>query len=153
MTRPTPKEGGSGSSRRRSDTAHASALELDPTTISQLLDRLDERLRRRGVRASLYIVGGAAVVAVTGSRRVTRDVDVAYLDPVVAEAASALALEEGLPADWLSSAAGAWAPPGLRPSPSAAEPGPEAGLTVRYASVEQLLAMKMLALRSRDLAG
>lgn len=150
MTRPTPTEGGSGSSRRRSDQPHGSALELDATTISRLLDRLDERLRRRGVRASLYVVGGAAVVAVTGSRRVTRDVDVAYLNPVVAEEASALALEEGLPADWLSSAAGAWAPPGLGPSPSAVEPGLEAGLTVRYASAEQLLAMKMLALRSRD---
>jgi len=120
-------------------------LELDAPRISRLLHQLDERLRSRGAAASLYVVGGAAVLAATGLRRVTRDVDVTHLDPVVAEEARRLAQDEGLPADWLSSAAGAWAPPG-RGEPAAAE----LGLTVRYASVEELLAMKMLALRSRD---
>ena len=121
-------------------------LELDATRISRLLHQLDERLRSRGVAASLNVVGGAAVLAATGLRRVTRDVDVTHLEPVVAEEARRIAQDEGLPADWLSSAAGAWAPPGRRGESAAAEPG----LTARYASVEELLAMKMLALRSRD---
>lgn len=111
-----------------------------------MLDRLDARLRTRAVAAELYVVGGAAVLVATGLRRVTRDVDVTHLDPAVAHEARLLAEEESLPADWLSSAAGAWAPPGTRGERPASEPG----LTVRYATSEELLAMKMIALRTQD---
>jgi hypothetical protein len=145
-----PDEPGQGSpvspSRGSREGTPTRVLELDATRIGRLLHQLDERLRSRGVTASLYVVGGAAVLAATGLRRVTRDVDVTHLDPIVAEEARRLAHDEGLTADWLSSAAGAWAPPGHRGETAAAEPG----LTVRYASIEELLAMKMLALRSRD---
>ena len=135
-----------GRGPRKSAPARGRVLELDATLINRLLHQLDERLRSRGVAASLYVVGGAAVLAATGLRRVTRDVDVTHLHPVVAQEARRLAQDEGLPADWLSAAAGAWAPPGRYEEPAAAEPG----LTVRYASAEELLAMKMIALRSRD---
>jgi hypothetical protein len=111
-----------------------------------LLEQLDARLRARGAAASLYVVGGAAVLAVTGLRRVTRDVDVTHLDPAVLDEARLLGEEQGLPADWLNSAAGAWAPPGHRREPPAAGPG----LTVRYATGDELLAMKMIALRTQD---
>ena len=94
----------------------------------------------------VYVVGGAAVLAATGLRRVTRDVDVAHLDPIVAEEARALAEEEGLPWDWLSAAAGPWAPHGVERGPSNDRPG----LWVVYASPAELLAMKMVALRSQD---
>ena len=138
--------GSSGPERRARGTDAAAGLELDAAQIKALLDQLDARLRTRGIAAELYVVGGAAVLAATGLRRVTRDVDVAYLDPAVAQEARLLGEEEGLPADWLSSAAGAWAPPGHHREPSA--PGP--GLTVRYATGEELLAMKMIALRTQD---
>ncbi len=138
--------GSSGRGRRARGTDAAACLELDADRIKELLDRLDARLRTRGIAAELYVVGGAAVLAATGLRRVTRDVDVAYLDPAVAHEARLLGAEEGLPADWLSSAAGAWAPPGHHREPSAAGPG----LTVRYATGEELLAMKMIALRTQD---
>lgn len=97
----------------------------------------------------VYVVGGAAVLAATGLRRVTRDVDVAHLDPVVGEEARALAEVEGLPPDWLSAAAGPWAPPGAARRPA----GARLGLTVVYASPTELLAMKMVALRSQDAPG
>ena len=138
--------GSSGRGRRPRGTDAAASLELDADRIKALLGQLDARLRTRDVAAELYVVGGAAVLAATGLRRLTRDVDVAYLDPAVAHEARLLGEEEGLPADWLSSAAGAWAPPGHhRKSPA---PGP--GLTVRYATSEELLAMKMIALRTQD---
>lgn len=150
MNEPTDQDRrSSGSSDRGAGAAGQDGgrgVELDAKRIAQLLDRLDARLRNRGAGASLYVVGGAAVLAVTGLRRVTRDVDVTHLDPVVMEEARLLAEEEGVPADWLNSAAGAWAPPGHRREPPRAGPG----LTVRYASVEELLAMKMVALRTQD---
>lgn len=138
--------GSSGRGRRARGTDAAAGLELDAAWIKALLDQLDARLRTRGIAAELYVVGGAAVLAATGLRRVTRDVDVAYLDPAVAHEARLLGEEEGLPADWLSSAAGAWAPSGHHHELPA--PGP--GLTLRYATGEELLAMKMIALRTQD---
>lgn len=138
--------GSSGRGRRARGTNAAAGLELDADRIKALLDQLDTRLRTRGMAAELYVVGGAAVLATTGLRRVTRDVDVTHLDPAVLDEARLLGEEEGLPADWLSSAAGAWAPPGHHQEAPAARPG----LTVRYASSEELLAMKMIALRTQD---
>lgn len=150
------RSGGSGadaSSGLRSRGGAGRTVELDAEQISRLMSRLDVRLRARGVTGQLYVVGGAAVMAQTGLRRVTRDVDVTRLEPAVAEEARAVAREEGLPADWLSSAAGAWAPPrsdDALDGEKEAEASSEPGLTVRYASAEELLAMKMLALRSQD---
>lgn len=118
---------------------------LDRQRILDLLEQLDERLRGRGVAASLYVVGGAAVAVTVVERRVTRDVDVAMLDAVVAEEATAIARAEGLPEDWLSASAAPWVP-----TPVAGERRSRAGLTVRYAPPEHLLAMKMVALRQQD---
>ena len=43
---------------------------------ADLLDQLDTRLRRRGVAASIFVVGGAAIAANHTSRdRVTEDID------------------------------------------------------------------------------
>ena len=144
---PGRRAGGSSGRGRRARGTHAAAgLELDADRITALLNRLDTRLRTRGIAAELYVVGGAAVLVATGLRRVTRDVDVTHLDPAVAHEARLLGEEEDLPADWLNSAAGAWAPPGHHHEPLAAGPG----LTVCYASGEELLAMKMIALRTQD---
>ena len=148
MTRTPPADEGAAHSKRRTagGPARRQRVDLDGERIEQLLHRLDARLRDREVAAVVHVVGGAAVLAATGLRRVTRDVDVAHLDPVVAEEARALAKEEGLPPDWLSAAAGPWAPPGAARTPS----GAGSGLTVVYASPAELLAMKMVALRSQD---
>ena len=52
-------------------SAHGS-LELDAEAMRALLAELDERLRERGVAASVYVVGGAAMALAsdgTASRR------------------------------------------------------------------------------------
>jgi hypothetical protein len=128
--------------------------ELDRERITALLGLLDARLRNRGESATLYVVGGAAVAATVADRRVTQDVDVAWLDAAVAEEARAIAAAERLPDTWLNASAAPWVP--ARPSAvSRLAEGPQAqdlrsGLTVVYAPAEHLLAMKMLALRVLD---
>lgn len=119
---------------------------LDADRIQSLLQRLDERLRERETSATLYVVGGAAMAVVLGSVRVTRDVDVAALDPAVAAESAVIAHEEGLPPTWLNAAAAPWVP-----APSAGPESASPGLTIRYAPPEHLLAMKMIAHRARDL--
>lgn len=119
---------------------------LDADKIQSLFHRLDERLREREISATLYVVGGAAMAVVVGAGRLTRDVDVSALDPVVATEALAVAHEKGLPPTWLNAAAAPWVP-----APPAATASATPGLTIRYAPPEHLLAMKMVAHRERDL--
>lgn len=130
---------------RRDPSGRDAAAPLSRARILELWERLGERLRRRGVAATLYVVGGAAVAVTIADRRVTKDVDVARLDAVVREEACAVARAEKLPQDWLNTAAAPWIP-----APIPVESGTGAGLTVRYASAEHLLAMKMVALRQQD---
>jgi hypothetical protein len=109
---------------------------------------LDERLRRRGVAASVFVVGGAAV-AVRGVRRdrLTEDVDAISRDAVVRDEAIALARERGLPENWLNPNASMWMPP----LPSGVLDHPDQpGLRVTYADDPFLFATKLVAQRVTD---
>lgn len=115
---------------------------------ADLLVALDQRLQDRGVSASVFIVGGAAIAA-TGVRRdrITQDVDALTRDQAVLEEAKSLARERGLPENWLNPAATMWMPPlpeGVLDKP----PGP--GLRVTYADDGFLFANKLLAQRAKD---
>ena len=115
---------------------------------TELLAELDTRLRQRGVSASIFVVGGAAIAASRARReRVTEDVDALTRDPVVLDEAKALARERGLPANWLNQNAGMWMPPlpeGVLDQPA------EPGLRVTYADDGFLLATKLMAQRAKD---
>lgn len=69
---------------------------------SNLLPLLDQALRERGVSASVYVVGGAAVAVLVSDRRVTRDVDVATLDPEVVALATPLRTDAGSNGCWMN---------------------------------------------------
>lgn len=114
----------------------------------ELLAQLDQRLRDRGVAASIFVVGGAAVAA-TGARgdRVTQDVDALTDNNVVLEEARVLARERGLPEGWLNRAARMWMPPLPR---GVLDPSAVAGLRVTYADDGFLLATKLVAQRAKD---
>jgi hypothetical protein len=114
----------------------------------ELLSELDARLRRRGIAAAIFVVGGAAIAA-TGIRsgRLTQDIDALTHDPQVIEEARALAAERGLPSGWLNANANMWMPPlpgGVLDSPA------EPGLRVTYADDGFLLATKLVAQRAKD---
>jgi hypothetical protein len=124
-----------------------SPLELDATAMRALLAELDERLRARGVAASVYVVGGAAMALAYGRDAVTPDIDAVVSHRAVFEEARAMAAEHGLSEHWLNSGAEAWVPP----KAAAARRRPtEAGLTVHIAPPEHVLAMKLVALRRKD---
>jgi len=120
---------------------------LDAARVSELLALLDERLQRRGVAASVYVVGGVAVALQAQPRRLSLDVDAMASNQAVFEEAEAMAAEEGLPPNWLNSAAQPWLPPRPR---EARIKWTTPGLDVHLAPPEHLLAMKIVAFRDRD---
>ena len=86
--------------------------EFTAEQVTQLLAQLDDRLRRRGIAASVFVVGGAAVAAAGVRRdRLTEDVDAFTEEQAVLEEASALAAEKGIPQNWLNPNARMWMPP------------------------------------------
>jgi hypothetical protein len=95
----------------------------------------------------LWIVGGAALVLLYGTRDTTKDVDAFALDPTASAelraAAVAVASQLGLPEDWLNDGAKGYLH-GLAPGEVLFE---AQGLRVRSVALQQLLAMKLSAWR------
>lgn len=126
----------------------APRYEFSASEVVALLDELDHRLKRRGIAAAVFVVGGAAIAA-AGIRggRLTEDVDAITPDTAVLDEASALAAERGLPESWLNSAARMWMPP----LPAGVMEHPESpGLRITYADDGFLLATKLVAQRTKD---
>lgn len=123
----------------------AELVEFDRARINELLDLLDDRLRARGVAASVYLVGGAAIAMTLPDRRVTADIDALASHRAVMEEAVAIAEAETLPPHWLNENAAGWIPPRGQ-LPASDSPG----LAVQVAPPRHLLAMKMVAFRTRD---
>ena len=122
--------------------------EFTAEKVAELLDALDARLQERGVAASIFVVGGAAIAANRARReRVTEDVDALTRDSAVLEEAKVLARERGLPENWLNPNAGMWMPP--LPA-GVLDPPPGPGLRVTYAEDGFLLATKLIAQRAKD---
>ncbi len=119
--------------------------EFSKARILQSLQALGEELTREGVRAQIFIVGGAAMALAYATRRVTKDID-AVFEPkqTVYAAAARVAEETGLPEDWLNDAV-----KGFMPGPDEApRPVPAIeGIEVTTASPRYLLAMKLMAMR------
>lgn len=122
-------------------------LELDAGRMQALLDELDGRLRARNVKASIYLIGGAAMALGYGREGVTPDIDAVVSTRVVLEEARSLADQHGLSEHWLNTSAAGWVPP--RPAAARARPK-KPGLTVHIAPADHVLAMKLVALRKKD---
>jgi hypothetical protein len=115
-----------------------------------LFGALGDRLARAGVRANVYVVGGAAMALLYDERRVTRDIDSVILEGhgPLTEAVRAIARERGLPSSWLNEQASAYV--STRPDPGTARVFDHPNLVVAAASPQHLLAMKLGAARASD---
>lgn len=118
---------------------------LSRSDIHQLLSDLDAELARRGARADLFLVGGAAIAVAYDARRATRDLDAVFAPTdVVREAARVVGEERGLTEDWLNDAVKGFLP-GDDPDPQRYFSGE--ALNVDVASAKYLLALKLFASR------
>jgi methylmalonyl-CoA mutase cobalamin-binding subunit len=77
------------------------SIGLGRDEIRALLDDLSAELSKRGARADLFLVGGAAIAVAYDSARATRDLDAVFLPTdVVRQAAISVAERRGLAKDW-----------------------------------------------------
>lgn len=113
--------------------------------ILRALRALGTELTGRGIRAQIFIVGGAAMALSYSTRRVTRDID-AVFEPKASiyEAATKVGEQLGLPQDWLNDAVKGFLPG----EDEDARPVPDVpGVEITTASARYLLAMKLMAMR------
>lgn len=121
-------------------------MSLSAEDIQAAFVALSEELERDGSNAEIVIVGGAALVLLFRARESTKDVDAFFLKPeasVVRAAAERVAERLRLPADWLNDGAKGYLV-GITTGETLFE---TSALTVRAASIPQLLAMKLAAWR------
>ncbi|MHB8296938.1 MAG: DUF6036 family nucleotidyltransferase [Acidimicrobiales bacterium] len=121
---------------------------LGRAEILTAFEKLESELARRGLRADLFVVGGAAIALAYRPERRTRDVDAIFEDAgSVYEAARAVARRMGLPKDWLNDAVRGY----MLGADDQARPVYERrSLQVSIASPRYLLAMKLLAARAEQ---
>lgn len=77
---------------------------LNKDELVELLDELSERLKKKKARASIYIVGGAAMALAFDRSRTTHDID-GRIDEghgALVEAVHEIAQRRGLPTSWLN---------------------------------------------------
>jgi len=119
---------------------------MTPGEVRVLLEELAARLDDAGITAGIRVVGGAAISILDQGRRSTSDVDAVIVPAgAAADIVAELAMERGLPADWLNEAALAYVPP--VGSDDWVEVFRRGNVTVSIGSVQMLLAMKLLANR------
>jgi hypothetical protein len=122
-------------------------LSLNREQIIGLLTEVGQELDARGVKAQMFIVGGAAIALAYNVRRATADVDGVF-EPkaVIYEAARRVASRHGrLPDDWLNDSVKGLLPAGADQHAKVILDLP--GITVTVPSPRYLLALKVQAAR------
>ena len=128
---------------------------MEPLSANELRAALGEvagRLQRRGRRARIYVVGGAAMALAYEADRLTRDIDAAIVEghgPLLEEV-RAVARERAWPTTWLNEQATAYMPPA--PDRHSTVVFDHPALVVAVASPRHMLAMKARAARASDVA-
>jgi hypothetical protein len=121
---------------------------IEPGDVEPLLRELAKRLSDAGQTAGIRVVGGAAIALMNPQRRVTQDIDAVISSAGLwDEVVYAMALERGLPPDWINDAVKAKLP--FADLDDWHELFQEGSVTVSVAAPGMLLAMKLLANRGR----
>ena len=124
---------------------------LDREAIHSLLDELALEMEGQGLRAELFLVGGAAMALAYDERRATRDLDAVFVPKAaVYAAARRVAERRGLDPDWLNDGVMGFL---LGDDVARRTVFERPGCVVMVASPQYLLAMKVFAARvDRDAA-
>jgi hypothetical protein len=124
---------------------------LDRDALLELLADFARRLDARGITLEIYVVGGTAMVLAYDRDRLTHDIDATWDTSIdVSSEIEAIALDRGLPRDWLNDRVRPMLP--LVVDQDRLEALDLPGLRVSVASPRHLLAMKARAARdARDL--
>ena len=123
---------------------------LSRDELLEVLDELSELLGRKKVRASIYIVGGAAMALAFDRTRTTHDID-GRIDEghgALIQAVHEIADRRGLPTSWLNDQATPKMP--MAPDKRARTVYASEYLTVTGASGEHILGMKLESGRAFD---
>ena len=128
---------------------------MEPLTRGEIraaLGELAEMLMRRRAQGRIYIAGGAAMAFAYDSDKLTRDIDAAIVEGhgAVIEAVSEIARSRGWPSRWLNEQATPYMP--TVPDRHGRAVFDHPALKVVAASPEHMLAMKVRAARSSDVA-
>jgi len=121
-------------------------MPLSASDIRAAFDALGEELKNEQRNAEMVIAGGAALVLLYGARETTKDVDAYFVTPeasFIRNVAARVAEKLELPADWLNDGAKGY----FLDVTKGEVLYSSVSLTVRAASTEQLLAMKLCAWR------
>jgi predicted nucleotidyltransferase len=123
---------------------------MDRDGILRLLTQVGCLLESQGQTAELYVVGGAAMALTLDSRRTTADIDasVSGASDAFWAAVETVGRDNGLPPDWLNTTATMFFT--NEPDSDAVEFNMP-GLRVLAGSAKHLIAMKLRALRERDM--
>lgn len=124
--------------------------------LQRLIRLLAVQLDSRGVTGTVSIVGGAAIgIQYLVDRDSTTDIDALLpQNPQVTEVIKEIALHENLPGNWINDAVKAYVP--LETQRMWVELFTVGGITIRVATADLLLAMKLKAdrgLRDRGCVG
>lgn len=120
-----------------------SARDLTRSEIVAILEDLGADLDARGLRAELFVVGGAAMALAYNTRRTTRDIDGVFEPKAeVYEAAARVGGRHGLPEGWLNDAVKGLLP---GPDPQSRHILSAPGVRVSVPRPEYLLALKVAA--------
>ena len=126
---------------------------LDRAAIQRAFEGLEAHLATRGLRAHIYIVGGAALMLAHRRSRSTMDVDALLIDhrDAVLAAARSVAQQQGLHDNWLNDEVLWISVLPTQPDVRAKVYFDSPHLVVTGASAAHVLAMKVQAARGRDL--